>query len=133
MTVMLQRFDDTNPLNLTDINANFQALVAAVNTLAGSNVLQLSAVVDDSPEYMPKTGGTFSGQIAAPSILLAGQPVVKQSDYATTVLRGLVMKANAVADIASAISSPPTQAEVTAIKTTVNALLASMRAAAQLA
>ncbi len=133
MTVILQRFDDTNPLNTDAVNANFQALVAVVNALAGSNALQLGVVVDDSPQYMPKTGGTFMGQIDAPSILLDGVPVIKQDDYATTLLRGLVMKAAAVADISTSISNPPTQAEVTALKNKVNELLASMRVAAQLA
>lgn len=129
MTVLLQRFDDENPLNTADINLNFQALVAAVNALTGSNTLQLTGVVDDSPLYMPKTGGTFLGQVAMPSALVAGQPVLTRSDVATTGLAGVVLKAAALADIATAISNPPTQAEVTAIKNAFNALLANLRAA----
>lgn len=129
MTVLIQRFDDENPVNTDAINANNQALVAAINALAGSNVLQMSAVVDDSDVYMPKTGGTFSGQVAMPSALVGGQPVLTRADVATTGLAGVVLKAVALADIATGVSNPPTQAEVLSIKTAHNQLLANLRAA----
>lgn len=129
MTVIVNRFDDTNPLNTNGVNENFQALIAAINALAGSNVVQLGVVVDDSPLYMPKTGGTFIGQIAAPSVLIAGELALTRADVATTVLEGVVKAAAILADISTSVSSPPTQAEVLAIKTGLNTLLANLRAA----
>lgn len=129
MTVILNRFDDTNPLNTDGVNENFQALVAAINALGGSNLLQLGVVTDDSPQYMPKTGGTFIGQITAPSIMIGASPAVSRADLATTVVAGVVKQAAILADFATSISNPPTQAEVNALKAHLNTLLANLRAA----
>ena len=133
MTVILERFDDNNPVNTPAINANFQAIVAAVNALAGSNVLQLGVLVDDSPLYMPKTGGAFSGQISAPSMVLNGNAVVARGDLASTGLAGLVKAAAAVADLAGTPGVTYQQLEIIGIYAKINALLAALRTAGSLA
>lgn len=133
MTVTVHRFGVDDPFSLDKLNDVHQALVSAINALAGDDVLQLGVPVDSSPQYMPKTGGEFLGQIKAPSILIGVNAVVTRADTATTALAGVVKAATAVADIATAISNPPTQAEVTAIKNSVNSLLAALRVAGSLA
>ncbi len=132
MTIVVNRFDEDNPFELDKLNDNFQLLIAAINTLAGDDVLSLGAVVDASPQYMPKTGGTFLGQVVAPSLIVDGAAVVTTATAATTAVRGAVKMALAVADLAGSISNPPTQAEVTAIRDKVNALLAALRTAEML-
>lgn len=133
MTVVVNRFDEDNPFELDKLNENFQALIAAINALAADDVLSLGVIVDSSPQYMPKTGGTFTGQVAMPSAIVGGAPAVTTATAATSATRGAVRMALAVADLAAAISNPPTQAEVTAIRDKVNALMASLRVAGVLA
>lgn len=132
MTVIVQRFDEDNPLTYEALNANLQALVSAINAIAGDDVLQLGVVVDDSPQYMPKTGGTFTGQIVAPSMLIGSDAVVTRATTAEAALRGVVLAAAALADFAGTFSSPPTQAECNALKTAHNTLLARLRASGAL-
>lgn len=142
MTVIINRFDEDNPVTFAALNENFQAIVSAINAMAGSNVLQLGALADDSPQYMPKAGGVFAGQISAPAILVGADPVVTDSeitdvvrdtDHATTVAYGLVKQLATLADVSTSISGTYQQAEVTALKTAINALLAAMRTAGVLA
>lgn len=52
---------------------------------------------------------------------------------ATTATNGSVKMATAIADLAQVTTNPPTQAEVQAIADKVDALLAVMRTAGQLA
>ncbi|MEQ8231216.1 MAG: hypothetical protein RLW61_14435 [Gammaproteobacteria bacterium] len=132
-TVVLNRFDEDNPLDYDKLNANMQSIVAAINALAGDDVLQLGVVVDDSPQYMPKAGGTFLGQVAAPSLLVDSSPVVTQATAATAAVRGAVKRAANVAALAQSISNPPTQAQVTAIQTALNDILTAIKAAEQMA
>ena len=111
--------------------------MAAINALAAEPLLQLGVTPGVSAGYMPVTGGTFQGQITAPSILVgpvAGPQydVVTTNSAATTAAKGIVKMAAAVADLAQAISNPPTQAEVTAIQNKINALLAALRTAGEL-
>jgi hypothetical protein len=133
MTVIVNRFDEGNPFELDKLNDNFQLLIAAINALAGDDVLSLGALVDTSPQYMPKTGGTFVGAVAMPSATVGGAAVVTTAIAATTATRGAVKMALAVANLAGSITNPPTQAEVTAIFNKVNALLAELRTAGLLA
>ena len=125
------------PFSLTALDANIAAIVAAINALAAEPLLQLGVTPGVSAGYMPVTGGTFQGQITAPSILVgpvAGPQydVVTTNSAATTAAKGIVKMAAAVADLAQAISNPPTQAEVTAIQNKINALLAALRTAGEL-
>lgn len=131
-TVVLNRFDEDNPLDYDKLNANMQAIVAAINLLAGDDVLQLGVVVDDSPQYMPKAGGTFLGQVAAPSMLVDSSPVVTQATVATAGARGSVKQAAAVAALTQSISASPTQGQVQNIQTALNAVITAMKAADQM-
>lgn len=131
-TVVLNRFDEDNPLDYDKLNANMQAIVAAINALAGDDVLQLGVVVDDSPQYMPKAGGTFLGQVAAPSMLVDSSPVVTQATVATAGARGSVKQAAAVAALTQSISASPTQGQVQNIQTALNAVITAMKAADQM-
>lgn len=133
MPVILHRFDEDNPLELAKVNANFQALVAAINALAGENAVQLGVVIDDSPQYMPKTGGTFLGQVAAPALLVNGAAVVTTATAATGSVRGAVKQAATLAAMATAISNPPTQAQVTELRDLANTIIARLKAAEAMA
>ena len=102
--------------------------------LAAEQLLQLGVTPGVYSGYMPVTGGTFQGQITAPSVLMGPvggtqYEVVTKNSFATTAAAGIVKQMAAIADISTSISNPPTQAEVTAIKDKVNALLAAARTA----
>lgn len=140
MTVQtINRFDEDTPFTLARLNDNFQRLVAAVNTLAGEQIVQLGTVGgDDGSGALPITGGTLLGQLAAPSVVVgpAGgtqYPVVTTNDAPTASVRGAVLRAAAIASVSTSISNPPTQAEVTALKTAINDILAAARTAGWLA
>ncbi len=126
------------PFSLQALDDNFAAIVAAINALSITPLLQLGATPGVFSAYMPLTGGSFAGQISAPSMLI-GPPagpffdVITANDTATTAVKGLVKQMTTIADIATAISNPPTQAQVTEIKDKINALLAAARTALQLA
>ena len=125
------------PFTLAGLDANFAAIVAAINALSTTPLLQLGATPGTFSGYLPLTGGTLAGQISAPSMLI-GPPagpfyaVMHANSLATTGAAGIVKKMAAVADLTTAISNPPTQAEVTEIKNKINALLAAARTAAML-
>jgi hypothetical protein len=136
--VIVQEFNADN-FTITSLNTALQSIISAVNALAGEAVLQFGNLAGDpNAEYVPKTGGDFLGGITAPSVQVGPTPgtkynVVTTNDMAQAGTAGVVKLAAAVADLATAISNPPTQAEVTAIKDKVNALLASLRTAGSLA
>ena len=122
------------PFSLANLDANFAVFVAAINGLAAEPLLQLGVTPGVYSGYMPVTGGTFQGQITAPSVLMGPvggtqYEVVTKNSFATTAAAGIVKQMAAIADISTSISNPPTQAEVTAIKDKVNALLAAARTA----
>ncbi len=122
------------PFSLANLDANFAVFVAAINGLAAEPLLQLGVTPGVYSGYMPVTGGTFQGQITAPSVLMGPvggtqHEVVTKNSFATTAAAGIVKQMAAIADISTSISNPPTQAEVTAIKDKVNALLAAARTA----
>ena len=125
------------PFSLAALDANFAAIVAVINEHSTTPLLQLGATPGVFSAYLPLTGGSLAGQISAPSMLI-GPPagpfdaVIHAGSLATTAAAGLVKKMAAVADLATAISNPPTQAEVTEIKDKINALLAAARTAAML-
>jgi hypothetical protein len=130
--------EDT-PFSAASFNTIIGQLLSAINALAGEGVLVFgTAPGNDGTGYVPETGGTYYGQIAAPSVLL-GLPsgtqhlAISAGDLASTATAGVVKKAAAVADLGLTISSPPTQGEVDAIMDKVNALLAALRAAGSLA
>ena len=125
------------PFSLAALDANNAAIVAAINALSTTPLLQLGATPGVFSAYLPLTGGSLYGQLSAPSMLIGppGGPfyaVIHANSLATTAAAGLVKKMAAVADLATAISNPPTQAEVTEIKNKINALLAAARTAAML-
>lgn len=125
------------PFSLVALDATIAAIVAAINALAAEPLLQLGVTPGVSAGYMPVTGGTFQGQITAPSILVgpvAGPQyaVVTTNDAATTALRGAVKMAAAVVNLTQAISNPPTQAEVTAIQNKINEFIAALRVSGSL-
>ena len=135
-TLILPRFDSSTPVSTDTLNQSFSAIVNAINMLSGSDILQWGQMAGSSP-YAELTGAAFLGGISAPSCLVgeAGgiYPVVTTNDLATLGLPGIVMKAAAVVVLAQSISSPPTQAEVTAIQTALNNLILALKAAGSLA
>jgi len=98
------------PFELSALDANFAALVAAINALAAEPLLQLGVTPGVAAGFMPVTGGAFVGQITAPSMLIgpvAGPQVdvLTRNDIATTGLAGVVKKALANVDaVASAVA-----------------------------
>lgn len=126
------------PFSLAGLDANFAAVVAAVNTLSTTPLLQLGATPGVFSGYLPLTGGTLAGQISAPSMLIGppGGPftaVIHAGNLADVATAGIVKKMPAIANIGGSVSNPPTQAEVTAIRDKVDALLAALRTAGILA
>jgi len=139
MAVVIERFTDANPADINKLNANFAALVGIVNALAGDTLLELSpAPGNDGGVYLPIAGGTLLGQLQAPSVLVGpngGQKyeVITTNDTATAAAAGIVLAAGNVAQLAQAVSNPPTQAEVQAISDKVDELLAALVAAGEMA
>lgn len=132
--VILQRFDDETPFDLTKLNGNFAAIVAAVNSLALDTLLQFGATPGAEPGYMPVTGGNFLGGIAAPSMQVGPASgtkydVVTTNTPATQAVRGAVKQAAASADSAGAVGAAYSQAEVQAILTELRDLKAKLRTA----
>lgn len=121
------------PFTLERLNEAFAALVAAINALAAQQMLQLGGTPGNNAIYMPVTGGSFHGQITAPSILV-GPPngvqhrVVTTNDAASKAVAGVVRMAEAVSDLGATVSDPPAQAEVQAIADKIDELLAALRA-----
>lgn len=98
------------PFSIDGMNDNFAAIVAAINALAAEPLLQLGVTPGNLSGYMPITGGSFQGQITAPSVLIgpvagpqyAGLTV---NDLASTGAPGVVKKALANVDAtASAVA-----------------------------
>ncbi len=126
------------PLSLANLDANFAAIVAAINGLAAEPLLQLGVTPGVYSGYMPVTGGNFQGQITAPSILVGPvggtqYAVVTTNDAATEATRGVVKKAAAVSNVATANADAtygqPEADLINELKTQVNALLAALRSA----
>jgi hypothetical protein len=95
------------PFSLAALDANFAAVVAAVNELSTTPLLQLGAIPGVFSGYLPLTGGSCAGQISAPSLLVGppGGPfnaVIDASNLATAAAAGIVKKAAANADVATA-------------------------------
>lgn len=98
------------PFSLNGLDANFAALVAAINALAAEPLLQFGVTPGAASGFMPVTGGSFAGQITAPSVLIgpvAGPqyPAVTTNDLATTGAAGVVKKAAANTDAAASVVS----------------------------
>lgn len=123
MSTVLIKFDDKN-LTPANVNANLEALAAAVNALNGEVVMTVGAVEPGgSHDYVPKTGGNFLGAITAPSMLVGAstgpqQPVVTKGDATS-----------AVANLAQTIAASYSQAQVQAISTKLDELLGKLRTA----
>lgn len=136
--VILDEFNITNQFSLPKLNSNFQKLVGTINSLAAETLVQLGTSPGGDPSYMPITGGSFYGQITAPSMLVGPvsggtqYPVVTTNDAATSGTPGAVKQAAAVADLGQTIAGPSI-AEVQAISDKVDALLAALRTAGVLA
>ena len=133
-SVSLPDFSDPADITPEQLNEVFQGLVAAVNSLAGSEIITYGTPVNPDPTYVPRAGGRFDGEVIAPSILIgaSGQPlhpVVTTKDKASTNAEGITRIASEVANVSESVSSPPTQAEVEVIAQKVNELLAALRAA----
>lgn len=131
--VVVTKFDETAAsVDIVTLNANLQAIIAAVNALALDTLLQLGPAPGASGTYMLVTGGTFLGQIAAPSMLIGPQAgpkynVVTTNDVATEATAGAVKKAAASADTAAAVSAAYAQAEVQAILNELRDLKTKLR------
>lgn len=140
MPLIIPEFDENeNPFTVDKLNDILKGFAGAINSLAGETVVQFSPTnPGDGTGYAQLAGATFLGQISAPSILIgpAAGPkydVVSKNDKAGAADYGVVKQAANVAALAQAITSPPTQAEVEAIQTALNDLLAALVAAEQMA
>jgi len=139
MAVVIERFTQNNPADINKLNANFAALVGAINALVGDSLLELSpAPGNDGGVYLPIAGGTLLGQLQAPSILVGPNggnkyEVITTDDTATAAKEGIVLAAANVAQLAQAVSNPPTQAEVQALSDKVDELLAALVASGEMA
>lgn len=140
MPLVIAEFDENeNPFSVEKLNDILKALAGTINSLAGETLVQFSPTnPDDGTGYAQLAGATFLGQISAPSILIGpadGQKydAVSMNDQATPAKLGIVKQAANVAQLAQAITSPPTQAEVEAIQTALNDLLTALVSAEQMA
>lgn len=139
---LIFRFSDGEPFTLEKLNANFAQMLSAVNALAGEQLLTLGTP-PGAIDYVPVTGGSFAGQIAAPSLLVgppgSQSPVVTLADVASTADPGVVKQtaaqANATAStvaVAAANAATQTagyvQADVQSIATLANELKSDLTA-----
>ena len=143
--------------SLEDIDYNLRALAYA---LANISPEQISAGAIGAGaingEVMPRSGGAFSGDVQAPNLdvtqaltassaAVDGELSAASAEISGTLVAGSVdaesltksgdpvpVQAVALADLGGAISNPPTQAEVTAIRDGHNTLLARLRASGAL-
>ncbi len=125
--VLLTKFGVDVPFSLSELNANFERLVATINALSVTPLAQFSAVPGVPSGAMPTTGGAFSGAVSAPSVLIGppGGPfavAVDQNLAATQVARGAVKQAAPVADSAPPQTGAYVQADVQAIITELRAV-----------
>ncbi len=148
--------------SLEDIIFNFNLIANALSNITGEQIVGGSIGSGAiSGEVVPRSGGSYTGPIAAPEITSSGAVIgqtgvfvagvtaasisasgsvksggkdcVVNDKAATPGELGLVKQAAVVASLAGAISNPPTQAEVTAIRDKLNELLNAERSAGQMA
>jgi hypothetical protein len=137
-TLTLQKFSGDHPFSIDELNITLDAIAGTINGLAGQQVIQFTPLGgNDNSAYVPASGGDFTGPITAPSMQIGDEsakyPVLTTDDAATTAIKGPVLKAAAVSALTQTISASPTQAEVTAIQTKLNDLIAKMKTAGSLA
>jgi hypothetical protein len=125
--VLITKFGVDVPFSLAELNKNFERLVASLNAISVTPLVQFSAVPGVPAGAMPTTGGAFSGAISTPSALIGppGGPfavVVDQNLIATQVARGAVKQAAPVANTAPAQGGAYVQADVQAILTELRAV-----------
>jgi len=131
MSVVIEKFDETNPFSIAKLNNNLSAIVAVINTVMGDTQLQFGTTPSGNPTSLPITGGTLLGQLTVPS-LLVGPSVgpkyepITTNDSATEIVAGIVRRAANVAQLSQAISATPSQAEVQALTDAFDALLAAL-------
>ena len=136
------RFSDGEPFTLEKLNANFEQMLGAINAMAGQQLLTLGTP-PGAVDYVPVTGGSFAGQIAAPSMVVGApgdqQPVVTLADLASTTDPGVAKQTAAQTDaaastvaVAAADAATQTaayvQADVQSIATLSNELKADLTA-----
>jgi hypothetical protein len=148
--------------SLDDIIFNFNLLANALSNITGEQIVGGSIGAGAiSGDVVPRSGGSFTGPIAATeitstggvngqtgtfvaglfaasvsasgSVKSGGKDCVVNDKAASPGELGLVKQAAVVVSLAGAISDPPTQAEVTAIRNKVNEILNAERAAGQMA
>jgi len=131
MSVVIEKFDETNPFSIAKLNNNLSAIVAVINTVLGDTQLQFGTTPSGDPTHLPITGGTLLGQLTVPS-LLVGPSVgpkyepITTNDSATEIAAGIVKRAANVAQLSQVISATPSQAEVQALTDAFDALLAAL-------
>jgi len=135
--VVIDKFNESNQFSLNKLNSNFQSLVATINAIAADTLLQFGVSPGNQSDYMPVVGGSFQGQITAPSVLVgpvggSQYNVITTNDTATTTAVGVVKQATAVVDLNQTIAGP-TVGEVQAISDKVDEILAALRTAGVLA
>jgi hypothetical protein len=76
---------------LSDIEHNLSVLAQALSNISSEQIVS-GAVGDNQTNsaYMPKTGGSFSGAISAPSISVAGEAVAINSSLSNYALQSWV-------------------------------------------
>lgn len=91
--------------------------------------MAVAKISDLTPDTNPAATGLIEIETASGNSRKCTLAEAVKNTNASTSQRGTVKMAEAVADLTQIISNPPTQAQVQAIQTKINALLASLRAA----
>lgn len=113
----------------TDVfNANLRKLAAAINHLAGATVISFNSLpTDETSGFVPATGGTMSGALLAPQVLIgnssSSSPALTSESVATISVRGVVKQGVHVA----------TPSETVTAEVALTSLIASLRAAGVIA
>ena len=124
--VLLYEFSEDEPFSTEKLNVNFSVLVSSINALAGEQLAQFGDV-SANPAFMPVAGGTFLGQIAAPSALVSGYAVLTTNDAPTPSTRGGILQTVALTDVGITPSAGYVQAEAQKVVTKLDALVAALR------
>lgn len=128
LPVQINLFDDDTEADIELLNSNFRRLAAAINDIAGTQVVGFQSLpADESSGFLPITGGTMQGTLTVPGIqLIHGQStinLISENDVARTVKPGLVKQGVHVQSVAQGNS----------VAAALDALIDSLRGAGVIA
>ena len=107
---ILYKFGDSEPMTLDKMNSNFASVIGALNSLAGSQLLQLGPAAGGDGTVVPVSGGAFLGQVSFPSVMIGPTGgtmylAVTMGDIATPTDLGVAKQCAVSADTAGAVAS----------------------------